>query len=259
MKVGDNVITYDSPIRIYHIGKIAGDLQSDPQIEDLSNTRKVKWEHKVERDKLSQAARNSLGSTLTIFKSSQEAIDEIQRAIERPEDKVSQGDPIPTAGTEVEDPFENAEQNSREFIKDRVTKLSWQDMQRLVAGILRAMGYKTEVSTDGMDRGKDIIASPDGLGLPQPRIFVEVKHRKGVMGAPDVHKFLGGRNPQNDRCLFVSTGGFTNEAKYEAERSLAHLTLIDSDRLVNLLIEYYEKTDAETRTLVPLRKTYWPA
>ncbi|HEY0144735.1 MAG TPA: hypothetical protein VGB93_00985, partial [Methylovirgula sp.] len=46
---------------------------------------------------------------------------------------------------------------------------------------------------------------------------------------------------------------FTNEAKYEAERSLAHLTLIDSDRLVNLLIEYYEKTDAETRTLVPLR------
>ncbi len=80
MKIGDRVITYDSPIRIYHIGKITGDVQSDPQIEDLSNTRKVKWEHKVERDRLSQAARNSLGSTLTIFKPSQEAVDEIQRA-----------------------------------------------------------------------------------------------------------------------------------------------------------------------------------
>jgi len=114
-------------------------------------------------------------------------------------------------------------------------------MQALVAGILRAMGYKTKISQECGDRGKDVIASPDGLGLTQPRIFVEVKHRKGQMGAPEVRKFIGGRNPQNDRCLFVSTGGFTTEAKYEAERSIAHLTLIDSDDLVELLVEYYEK------------------
>ena len=132
-------------------------------------------------------------------------------------------------------------------------------MQTLVAGILRAMGYKTKISAGGGDRGKDVIASPDGLGLQQPRIFVEVKHRKGQMGAPEVRKFIGGRNAQNDKCLFVSTGGFTTEAKYEAERSNVPLTLIDSDDLVELLVEYYETTDAETRTLMPLRKTYWPA
>jgi restriction system protein len=109
------------------------------------------------------------------------------------------------------------------------------------------------------DRRKDIIASPDGLGLTQPRIFVEVKHRKGQMGAPEVRKFIGGRHPQNDRCLFVSTGGFTTEAKYEAERSLAHVTLMDSDDLVDLLVEHYEKSDAKTHRLVPLLRTYWPA
>jgi restriction system protein len=127
----------------------------------------------------------------------------------------------------------------------------------MVAGILRAMGYKTKISLEGGDRGKDVIASP--LGLTRPRIFVEVEHRKGQMGAPEVRRVIGGRNPQNHRCLFVSTGGFTTEAKYEAERSIAHLTLIDSNDLVELLVEYYEKTDAETRTLVPLRRTYWPA
>ena len=100
----------------------------------------------------------------------------------------------PTADTEAEDPFKNAALNSRELIKDKIIRLSWQDMQVLVAGILRAMGYKTKISTEGGDRGKDIIASPDGLGLTQPRIFVEVKHRKGQMGAPEIRKFIGGRN-----------------------------------------------------------------
>ncbi len=259
MKVGDRVLTYDSPRRTYHIGTIAGDVQSNPEAPDhLSNTRKVKWQYQVERDKLSQPARDSLGSTLTIFKPSQEALDEIQKVVESP-GPAPQSESVPTADTEAEDPFIKARVDLRELIKDKIIKLSWKDMQELVAGILRAMGYKTKISPEGGDRGKDVIASPDGLGLTQPRIFVEVKHRKGQMGAPDVRKFLGGRNPQNDRCLFVSTGGFTTEAKYEAERSIAHLTLIDSDDLVELLVEYYEKTDAETRTLVPLRRTYWPA
>ena len=78
------------------------------------------------------------------------------------------------------------------------------------------------------------------------------------MGAPEVRKFIGGRDHQNDRCLYVSTGGFTVEARYEAERSKIPLTLVDSDDLVELLVEYYESADAELRTLVPLRKTYWP-
>src|SRR5579863_4907074 len=34
MKIGDSVITYDSPVRVYHIGKIVGDVQSDSQVED---------------------------------------------------------------------------------------------------------------------------------------------------------------------------------------------------------------------------------
>jgi restriction system protein len=224
---------------------------------DLSNVRKVKWDQEVVRDKLSAATRNSLGSTLSIFQPSEEAEKEVRKAIQ------TKGVPaqaeVPVAETEAEDPFANALENSRELIKDNLIKLSWEDMQSLVAGILRAMGYKTKVSIGGGDRGKDIIASPDGLGLQQPRIFVEVKHRKDQMGAPEVRKFIGGRNAQNDRCLYVSTGGFTTEAKYEAERSNVPLTLVDSDDLVELLVEYYELTDAETRTLMPLRKTYWPA
>ncbi|MGD0762682.1 MAG: restriction endonuclease [Roseiarcus sp.] len=259
MKVGDIVATYDSPRRLYHVGTITGEAQSAPPsgIEGLPNFRRVKWEHQIGRDRLLPEARNSLGSTLTIFQPSKDAETELFKAVSQPESAQSP-EATPLAGKEAEDPLDKAKENSRELVKDKLMELSWKEMQDLMAGILRAMGYKTKTSKEGPDRGKDIIASPDALRLEHPRIFVEVKHRTESIGAPDIRTFIGGRDPVNDRCVYVSTGGFTKEAKYEAERSRVPLTLVDADELVELLIEHYETTDAETRTLIPLRKTYWP-
>ncbi len=84
---------------------------------------------------------------------------------------------------------------SQEFIKDKLSELDWEQLQELVAGLLRGMGYKTMVSAKGPDRGRDIIASPDGLGLREPRIVVEVKHRNGQMGASEIRGFTGGLRP----------------------------------------------------------------
>lgn len=143
------------------------------------------------------------------------------------------------------------------LVEDRIMKLSPSEVPELIAGILRAMGYKTRVSKPGPDRGVDVFASPDGLGLQEPRIFVEVKHRSTAMGAPDLRALLGGRKP-GDRCIYVSTGGFTKDAHYEADRSSIPLSLVDLERLRELLVHHYEKADAETRTLVPLSRLYWP-
>jgi restriction system protein len=92
-------------------------------------------------------------------------------------------------------------------------------MQELVAGVLRGMGYKTRVSPRGPDRGKDIIASPDGFGFENPRIFVEVKHRiNSSMGAGEIRSFLGGRH-DGDKGIYVSTGGFSKDPYFEADRA----------------------------------------
>lgn len=131
-------------------------------------------------------------------------------------------------------------------------------MLELVAGLLRAMGYKTHISAKGPDRGRDIIASPDGLGLEEPRIVVEVKHRDGTMGADKVRGFVGGLRA-GDKGLYVSTSGFSKEAKYEAERSNIPINLVDCDMLVNLIIQYYDAFDSDAKSLIPLRKIYWPA
>jgi restriction system protein len=68
IKPKDRVITYDPSTRMYHVGVIESDYiyKSDDKNERI-NQRKVKWLHKIERDRLSVQTKNSLGSTLTIF------------------------------------------------------------------------------------------------------------------------------------------------------------------------------------------------
>ena len=156
----------------------------------------------------------------------------------------------------VEELSEEFVEKANAFIEDHIAKLDWEEMQQLVAGLLRAMGYRTTISDPGPDRGYDVFASPDGLGLEEPRIFAEVKHRKGTpMGSQDVRSFLGGRS-KDDRCLYVSTGGFTREARYEADRSNVPLKLLTLRDLRRLLADYYETLDEQTRALVPLKQIY---
>jgi restriction system protein len=96
---------------------------------------------------------------------------------------------------------EDAVEKSHELIKDKVARLPEDDMEELVAALLRAMGYRARVTPNGPDRGVDVLASPDGLGLEQPRIKAEVKHRpKSAMGAQEIRSFLGGVR-EGDRGL----------------------------------------------------------
>ncbi len=78
------------------------------------------------------------------------------------------------------------------------------------------------------------------------------------MSSDELRSFLGGRRP-GDRCLYVSTGGFTKDAKYEAHRSNVPLTLVNLPKLRELLVQHYERLDPPTRALVPLQMIYWPA
>ena len=96
------------------------------------------------------------------------------------------------------------------------------------------------------------------LGLESPRIVVEVKHRKGAMRAPAIRSFIGGLRA-NDRGLYVSTGGFTREARYEADRSNVPMRLLDLDGFVRHYVDVYDKTDEETRDILPLTRIWWPA
>jgi restriction system protein len=254
--VGDRIISYDPDNRRYLLGTIA----SEPKfraglIDGLETYRSVTWGAvEVPRDELSAPTRNSLGAISTLFRIPDSAADEIEaKAAGRPASQVIEADP---AREEV-DLLKDVQARSHEFVKDRLSRLDWEQMQLLVAGLLRGMGYKTRISPAGPDRGKDIIASPDGFGFESPRIVVEVKHRKGQMGSQEVRSFLGGRH-KDDKGLYVSTGGFSKDAHYEADRSSIPLTLMDMDDLAKAVSEYYDRMDSETQALLPMIRIYWP-
>jgi restriction system protein len=262
VQIGDRIVTYDPGRRRYVIGRVPGPTvwQQGSDIH-LPYRRAVEWKHSVAREALSVPSRNTLGAIQTLFRVSDEAAADLEAnpgPLDAPAPPVKEAPPAKSDTFLLRQIRDNMLEQAAEFIEDRIAQLDPYEMQELVAGLLRALGYKTRVSPKGSDRGIDIFASPDGLGLQEPRIFVEVKHRRNsVIGANDVRSFLGGRKA-SDRCLYVSTGGFTKEARYEAERAATPLTLIDLPELRRLVVDHYERLDEETKQLVPLRRVYWP-
>lgn len=256
IKPGDKVLTYDPARRVYLVGTVLGKYEHMVGVvEDLPNIRRVKWDGEVSRDAISVSTKNSLGAISTLFRISEEGAKEIESLVAGK--TVATHTTVQDEIAAEKDVLRDIQARSHEFIKDELSRLDWEQMQRLIAGLLRAMGYKTRISPQGPDRGKDIIASPDGFGFEAPRIVVEVKHRRGAMGSQQIRSFVGGRH-KDDKGLYVSTGGFTKDAHYEAERSSIPLTLMDLDEIADAITDHYETMDSETRALLPLTRIYWP-
>lgn len=258
IRKGDGVLTYDPSTRKYLVGEIAGDYYFDEAANELPHKRKVTWlEKQVSRDDLKLATRNSLGSTLTLFSVNPESWSDVQAALEGKPSVASEEEP---SDEEVsEESKRSLQENARERVKDKIVGLDDQEMEELLAGLLRAMGFKATVSPVGPDRGVDVVASPDGLGLQEPRIKAEVKHRRNTtIGSQDLRSFIGALRP-GDRGIYLSTGGFSKDAKYEADRANIPITLLDLDGLARLIETHYDSFDTEARTLLPLIKVLWPA
>ena len=263
MQTGDDVVTYSPEERLYHIGSVTGgciieDTTGDDE-HDSRYSRPVIWRTVASRDKLADTSKNSLGTIATLSQIGDDVFADLTAAAGTSDDSPSA--PAQAADNETTDDDETRRITANEGIekiKDRIVALSWEDMESLVAGLLRARGYRTTLTSKGGDQGRDVIASPDGLGLTSPRIIVEVKHRGNPMGAPAVHSFIGGLH-DSDKGLYVSTGGFTKEALYEAERARVPVTLLNLDQFARVFVDNYETTDLETSALLPLTRIYWPA
>lgn len=150
--------------------------------------------------------------------------------------------------------LEEAEEAAWLEIVQFLTEMNPYDLQNLVAGLLRGMGYHVMwVAPPGPDRGIDIIAYEDPLGVKGPTIKVQVKRRQDRTSVEGLRAFmaqLGGA----DIGLFVCTGGFTKDAEDEARsQQLRRVTLVDARRLVELLVEFNERIPDTSRRLLPLR------
>lgn len=106
----------------------------------------------------------------------------------------------PADAPEVEEPeepaeaattLEEAEEAAWAGIELHLERMNPYDFQDVVAGLLRGMGYFVEwVSPPGPDKGIDIIAHADPLGVKGPRIKAQVKRRADKVSVEGVRGFM---------------------------------------------------------------------
>jgi restriction system protein len=156
--------------------------------------------------------------------------------------------------------FEDAKEKAREEIDTYLDTLGGYEFQDLVAALLEGMGYATNaVSKPGADGGTDILAYIDPLGAQTPHIRVQVKHRDQAASREDVAALRGIIRGDREIGLFVSSGGFTKEARREAGNGAVHIELVDLDRFLELWLQHYDKIPEAKRSKLRLEPVHFLA
>lgn len=256
MKVGDLAIYRSKVDRQIHIGKIAGDYEYRPDLdEDYVNVRRVEWIGAYPLTQFSQGALYEIGSALTLFQVRNFA-EEFLAAVGGTKTPPVQSGPA-TEDETVADVAQDIEQNTRDFIYKLLAQhLKGYGFQAFVAHLLATMGYRTVESPEGVDGGVDIVAHKDELKLEPPIIKVQVKSTEGSVGGPEV-KQLSGNLGQGEVGLLVTLGSFSRQAA-DFVKTRANLRLIDGDELIQFILSHYEDLDPKYKRLLPLKKVYVP-
>jgi restriction system protein len=154
--------------------------------------------------------------------------------------------------------IQQMEQTAIDGLRQQINSKNPYEFQDLVAALLRGMNYYTPfVAPKGKDGGVDVIAYQDPLGVKNPRIKVQIKHREASASVQEIRELMGLLQKEGDVGMFVSSGGFTTDAKNTARTSHVHVELIDLDRFIALWQEFYPKMNDEDKDRLRLKPIYF--
>ena len=131
------------------------------------------------------------------------------------------------------------------------------EMERLVAGVLKAEGYTIAPLVSGADQGVDVVAGHGLLGFEDPMMCVQVKHTAEPTKAETVQRLRGAIDQFGAKQgLFVSWGGYKSTALADARRSFFRIRLWDANDLIDAVCRNYDKLSAELRAEIPLQQIW---
>ena len=115
--------------------------------------------------------------------------------------------------------------------------------EKIVVELLVKMGYGGSIQDAGRaigksgDEGIDGIIKEDKLGLDV--IYIQAKRWEGIVGRPEVQKFVGALAGQRaKKGVFITTSNFTKEAIQYALQMDTKIVLIDGEKLSQYMIDY---------------------
>ena len=115
--------------------------------------------------------------------------------------------------------------------------------EQLVVDLMLKMGYggsrreagkATQLSADG---GIDGVIHEDRLGLDS--LYLQAKRWEGTVGRPEIQKFAGALQGEGaHKGVFITTSGYSKEARLYADRVNSRIVLIDGQQLAQLMIDF---------------------
>lgn len=131
-------------------------------------------------------------------------------------------------------------QSQRRLFRENLASMHPVQFEQLISDLLEAMGYEdVEVTKQSGDRGVDVIGTVQ-LGITSVTEVVQVKRHKGSIGRPVLDQ-LRGALPYHKaiRGTIITTGSFSKGCKkFALFPGTAPITLIDGERLIDLLVEH---------------------
>ena len=249
-QIGDYVVFPSKVDRQINIGVIESDYIYSAEESEYVQTRKVKWLKHLPRTSFSQGALYEVGSAMSFF-SLKNYAEEYLSALEKTGKKV---EIVSDDAEVVQKTTEDIIDGTKDYIlKTLSRKLKGYDLENFVANLLKAMGYRADVSSHGGDSGIDITAYKDEL---PPRILVQVKSGDSDIKETTIQSLKGAMR-EGDYGLFITLTRYTKNAQKYLDNTPI-IRGIDGDDLVELILKYYDGLKDEYKRMLPLQKVYIP-
>lgn len=250
IEINDYVVYPSKKTRMINIGKVIGEYQYNEEAREYVNQRAVKWLKHIPRASFTQATLYEIGAAMSLF-TIKNNINEILSFV---------------SNTFKNNKYKNEDDSLNvisacdmvEFTKDFILStlsqnLKGYDLEKFIANLLEAMGYRTMITKKSGDSGIDIVAYKDEL---PPRIVVQVKSGDSKIQENKIQSLKGAKE-DGDYGLFVTLSGYTKNAD-EFLRRNPSIRGIDGNDLCDLILKYYDKLDDVYKKLIPLKLVYIP-
>jgi len=227
---------------------------------------KVDWRRTdVPRTAVKQDLLYSLGAFKTVCEITRnDAVWRLQRILETGTDPGARAETV-WAGevddadtTDTEESVFDLERLARDRIHVFVAeRFSGHRLAELVAAVLTAEGFFTQVAPPGPDGGIDVFAGQGPLGLDNPRLIVQVKSSPTPVDARIVRELHGVLTTHGaDQALLVAWGGVNKVARQELRSQFFRVRVWDADDLLDAVLRNYDKLDDELRTDLPVKRIW---
>ncbi len=150
---------------------------------------------------------------------------------------------IQTPEEQIDAGFQKIQSSLESELLNKLKTVHPSFFEKIVVELLVKMGYGGSIAEAGSatrytnDEGIDGIIKEDKLGLDT--IYIQAKRWEGVVGRPEIQKFVGALAGQRaKKGVFITTSGFTKEAINYASQMDTKIVLIDGEKLSELMIDY---------------------